>query len=148
MKKNTFMLAVLAIAACTFFTSCDDEDKESRLPVFDKITLSPSSVAQPGDTLTATLHFSDPGKYVKGTYAYASSPMLVGVSGQFDCGSPKSSTTFKIIIPTQEESGDTPITGKTYTLTLSPIRMNAYAGYSPYIDPSDMGTVSTNFRIE
>ena len=148
MKKNTFMLAALTIAASTFFTSCDDEDKESRLPVFDKIVLSPSSVAQPGDTLTATLYFSDPGKYVKGTYAYASNPGLAGVSGQFDCGSTKSSTTFKIIIPTQEEAGDTPITGKTYTLTLSPIRMSAFAGYSPYIDPSKMGTVSATFRIE
>ena len=147
MKKNIFMLAALTIAASTFFASCDEEDKESRLPVFDKIVISPS-VAQPGDTLTATLYFSDPGEYVKGTYAYASNPGLTGVSGQFDCGSSKSSTTFKIIIPTQEESGDTPITGQTYTLTLSPMRMSAFAGNSLYIDPSDMGTVSATFRIE
>lgn len=148
MQKNMFMLAALAIAASLFFTSCDDEDKESRLPVFDKIVLSPTSVAQPGDTLTATLYFSDPGEYVKGTYAYASNPELTGVSGQFECLSTNYSTTFQIIIPTQEESGDTPITGKTYKLTLSPIRMSAFAGNSLYIDPSDMGTVSTTFSIE
>ena len=146
MKQNKLALTALLIAVGLFLTGCEDEDKVSRLPVFDKIVLS-SSVAHPGDTLKATLKFSDPGEYVKGTYAFATTPTLA--QGQFDCGSSRSSITFDIVVPARDDAEpEEDNNGQTYTLVVTPIRMSAFAGYSPYIDPSEMGSVSTTFRVE
>ena len=98
MKKNIFLFAALFVAASTILSSCsDDNDTTSKMPVFGELTVSPS-VASPGDTLKATLTFSDQGSYVNGTYKYATNP--AAVAGEFTCGSSKSETTFTLSPPT------------------------------------------------
>lgn len=132
MKKKILMLSAIAIA----LVSCSDENTAtSKLPVFDKVVVTPST-ASPGDTLTATVTFSDSGSYVKGTYGYSTTP--AAKSGQFECGASQSSYSFLIIAPDS---------ATTYTLTVSPKTMAAYAGEKPFIDPAPMGTISTTFTI-
>ena len=132
MKKKifTFAVLILALASCS-----DDNTATSKLPVFDKVTVTPST-ASPGDTLTATVTFSDSGSYVKGTYGYSTTP--AAKSGQFECGASQSSYSFLIIAPDS---------ATTYTLTVTPKTMAAYAGEKPFIDPAPMGTISTTFTI-
>ena len=136
MKNNLFLFAALFVAASTILSSCsDDNDTTSKMPVFGELTVSPS-VASPGDTLKATLTFSDQGSYVNGTYKYATNP--AAVAGEFTCGSSKSETTFTFIAPDSVA---------TYTLTVRPTLMAAYSGKQPYLDPAPMGTISTQFTV-
>lgn len=149
MRKSILMLAATILSAGAVLVSCDDEEEVSKLPVFDKVTVTPTT-AVPGDTLTATVTFSYSGNYVNGTYSYSTSPSLA--SGTFSCGSSRSSASFKIVVPEPTGSGeeeDEEVEHKTttYRLTVRPSTMAAYAGKAPYIDPSSMGSISTTFDI-
>lgn len=135
MKLNNLLLATGLFVASIALVGCSDDDKESKLPVFDKVTVTPQT-ASAGETLTVTVSFSDPGSYVNGTYKYATTP--AAIAGTFKCGSSQSSQTFTIVAP------DSPTT---YTLTVRPSSMAAYAGSAPFIDPTSMGTISTTFTV-
>lgn len=136
MKKKIFSLATIILASCAAFVSCDnDDDTTSKLPVFEKLTISPATVS-PGDTLTATLTFSDSGSYIKGTYKYSTKP--AAKSGEFECGSSQSSYSFWFIAPDS---------AATYTMTITPKTVAAYAGKNLFLDPAPMGTVSTTFTV-
>lgn len=141
MKKNILAMASLTIAIVMTLAGCSEDKETSQLPVFDKLTLSKTTVS-PGDTIVGTVTFSYSGNYVNGTYSYSTSPSLT--SGTFACGSSSSSATFKVIIPTATD--DTP-DEETYTLTVRPTTMAAYAGNAPYIDPAPMGTLKATFTV-
>ena len=136
MRQNIILLSTALFVASIALMSCSDDDKTSRLPVFDKVTVSPQT-ASAGDTLTFTVSFRDPGSYVNGTYKYYTTP--AAITGSFTCGSSKSSYTFTALAPDS---------ATTYTLTVNPPEaMAAYAGSQPYIDAKSMGTISTTFTV-
>lgn len=134
-------MASLAIAFVMTLSSCSEDKETSEMPVFDQLTLSPTT-ASPGDTITATVTFKSSGKYVKGTYSYTCSPSLV--AGTFACGSSESSATFKLVIPeANEEDAD----DRTFILTVRPTSMAAYAGDKPFLDPAPMGSLTAQFNV-
>lgn len=141
MKKNLSFLASVAVAALVMCTACSDDNETSKLPQFKNITFS-KTTASPGETIKATVNFSDAGNYVKGTYVYTTSPAIA--AGEFTCASPNTTATFDIKIP---EAGETTPEMQTYMLTVTPKTMAAYAGSAPYIDPSSMGKVTATFTV-
>lgn len=141
MKKNFIIMAFMAVTALVMCSACSDDKETSKLPTFKDITFSKTTAA-PGETIKATVTFSDPGNYVKGTYVYTTSPAMV--AGEFTCASPNTSATFDIKIPEVDEN--TP-EERIYTVTVTPKTMAAYAGSAPYIDPSPMGKVTATFTV-
>ena len=101
MNKTDLLIAAIAISPTAILTSCDDDDKEPEIPVVDCVTVKDNTVA-PGDTVKAELKLKFQGKYVKVTYAYATSPS-VG-SGQFECGSSQDHTSFSIPIASEADT--------------------------------------------
>ena len=145
MNKTDLLIAAIAILPTAILTSCDDDDKEPEIPVVDCVTVKDNTVA-PGDTVKAELKLIFQGKYVKVTYAYATSPS-VG-SGQFECGSSQDHTSFSIPIASE---ADTLLANSDYRdikLTVTPIRITAYAGDQLYYDPQMMKSTSTTFTLE
>lgn len=137
MKKQRFFFATLILTACAAMMGCGDDNNEtSKLPVFDKVTVTPST-ASPGDTLTAKVTFSYSGSYIKGNYKYSTTP--VALAGTFECGASQSSYSFIIIAPDS---------ATTYELTIKPVTVAAYAGEKLFLDPAPMGTISTTFTVQ
>lgn len=143
MNKNRFFsIASAVVGVLLTAASCSDDNKyESKIPVFDKVTVSPSTAA-PGDTISGTLYFSYGGSYIKGTYTWNVSNSENGtiVAGEIESG-PVTERSFIIPISKDAQAG-------TYTLTVKPRMMAAYAGQSPYIDCNSMGDVTTKLTIE
>lgn len=142
MDKNKFFSIASALVGVLLMTaSCEDDNKyESKIPVFDYVSVSPSTTI-PGDTISGTIHFSYEGSYIKGTYKWDVSNSERGtiVSGEAVAGTVKEQS-FSIPIPEDAAGG-------TYTLTVRPRMMAAYAGEAPYIDYSSMGQVNTQLTI-
>lgn len=142
MNKNKFFSIVSATVGILLMTaSCSDDDKyESKLPVFDRVSVSPSTAA-PGDTISSTIFFAYEGSYIKGTYTWNVSNSEKGLiaAGEAVAG-PVKEHSFRIPISVDAEAGE-------YKLTVKPRMMAAYAGTSPYIDCGSMGEVSTNLTI-
>lgn len=138
MKRNLFALTSIVMASLLLLASCSEDKATSELPVFGELTLSKTTLS-PGDTLVATVTFSYRGSYVNGTYNYSTSPALL--SGTTTCGSSSSSFTISAVIPEIQEGT------QTYTLTITPKTMAAYAGDQPYIDPSPMGKLEQKFTV-
>lgn len=141
MKKNFIITAFMAVAALFICSACSNDDETSKLPAFKDITFSKATAA-PGETIKATVNFSDAGSYVKGTYTFTTSPAMT--AGEFTCASPNTSATFDIKIPEADEN--TP-EERVYTLTVTPKTMATYAGSTPYMDPSPMGKVTATFTV-
>lgn len=138
MNKNRFIsIASAVIGVLLMATSCEKEKTyESTLPKFDHVSVSPST-ALPGETVKGTIYFSYTGSYIKGTYQWdlTNSEHKRIVAGEVSTGAVKEQS-FSIPIPDNAEEG-------TYTLTVSPRMMAAFAGDAPYIDYSSMGNVKT-----
>lgn len=142
MNKSTFISVASAVVGMLLMaTSCEDENKyESKMPVFDRVSVSPSAAA-PGDTIKGTLYFSYEGSYIKGTYKWTVSNSANGTIavGEMEAG------------PVKEQSFSVPISedaaAGTYTLTVKPRMMAAYAGENLYLDYNSMGEVSTQLNI-
>lgn len=141
MKKNKLFFVVAAAMAVILTTaSCEEDNKyESKLPAFDRVDVSPST-AIPGDTIGGTIYFSYEGSYIKGTYVWdVSNATGTVAAGEVEAG-PVKERSFSIAISEDAKAG-------TYTLTLRPRMMAAYAGESLYLDYSSMGDVKTQLTI-
>ena len=142
MNKNKFIaMAAAVIGMLLMVTSCEDETKkESKMPVFDRVSVSPSE-ATPGDTIKGTLYFSYEGYYIKGTYLWDVSNSENGkiASGELVSGATKE-LSFNIPISEKAVAG-------AYTLTVKPRMMAAYIGNTLYLDYSSMGEVTTQLTI-
>ena len=120
--------------------SCDDDKYESKIPVFDHVSVLPSTAA-PGDTLKGTIHFSYEGSYIKGTYKWSVSNSESGeIAASEVAAGPVKEVSFKIPVPESATEG-------TYTLTVKPRMMAAFAGQSLYLDYNSMGEVTTTLTI-
>lgn len=136
MKKNLLAMWSLVLGIAVSLTGCsDDEEYESKLPVFDRVELQTTQAA-PGDVVSATIHFKETGSYIKGTYTWTLGNVT---SGEVEASSNQEKT-FAIAIPDEAPAG-------TYTLTVKPRTMAAYAGDAPYLDPTPMGEVTTRLTI-
>lgn len=135
MKKTLFAAVSMVLVALMELTACSEDDYASKLPVFDRVELQPTQAA-PSESVTATLYFSDPGSYIKGTYVWklgseAQDTIIVGTQSQYS---------FSFTIPESTPAGN-------YTFSITPTRIAAYAGSALYLDPSPMGNVSTPFTV-
>lgn len=139
--KTFFSAATVAVGMLLTATSCEDENKyESRLPSFDHVSVSPETAA-PGDTINGTLYFAYEGSYIKGTYEWdvRNSGSGIIATGKM-AAPPVKEMEFRIPVSKDAETG-------TYTLTVRPSRMAAYAGNPPFIDHNSMGEVTAQLTI-
>lgn len=83
MKKILFIAAALV---CMIVTACEDEKKESVVPVLGKMTLSQTD-CEGGDTVTAVVTVADQGaycSYFKGTLTYEDASKSIGITKMDD----------------------------------------------------------------
>ena len=142
MNKNKFFSIASAVVGILLMTTSCEEDNtyESQLPAFDHVSLASSAVA-PGDKVKATIYFAYEGSYIKGTYQWNVSNSENGTIaiGEVATGAVKEQE-FTVAIPENAEAG-------TYTLTVKPSMMAAFAGKDIYLDYSPMGEVRTRLTI-
>lgn len=146
MNKQTLLIAALTYIPAAMLTSCDDDDKEPEIPVMGSVSLRQTEYS-PGDTIKANLQLKYQGKYVKVTYAYATSPSISN-GGTFECGSSQDNKSFSIPIPEEADTLFKNTNIQDIKLTVTPIRITAYAGDQLYFEPQLMESTHTTFTLK
>ncbi|MBQ9641720.1 MAG: hypothetical protein IJV06_09210 [Bacteroidaceae bacterium] len=136
--KQTAALAML-LSTTMLMTSCSEKKSTSTTPTFDKVVTNAASY-QKGADVSYTVTFKEVGENIGGTYKYA----VTGLNGKTLLSG---ETARYAPVNSFSETFKAPDSVGTFTLTVSGKMMAAYAGDSPYLDPSSMGSINCTFNV-